>query len=222
MATLTQIFAALQGIADGGGEMKASLQAILAEKDKTTTELETKLNTATQTVSTITKALDCAEDAILPTIKAFKAKDTEIENFKQSLANKDTEISTLKSTVGVLERKQTLQVFCGVVGADPEVVGELLPSELEVNVKEVSDKGKTSKQGFVVVDGKPVSFADYVAADPKLVKFSASIFPQSSNPPSTPPKLPSGKSEAPKLSIVDSLKANQKTKAEAVRRQING
>lgn len=219
---LTAIYSALGGIEDKGGEMVAFLKSHIAKMSGDQSEVETKLTSAQETVKAIAASLGVAEAEVLPIVKAYKTKDKEIETLKSLTDAKENEVKGLKEEIGSLKRREDLNKFSSLVGADSEVLLDLLPVDLEFKVADTVIDGKGTKKGMVVQNGKEIPFADYVDSDAKLSKFRASIFPQSANPPSAPLRLPNGKSDGSKDPVLDALTSDRRSKASSVRKLVNG
>lgn len=201
---LSDVLAALSGL-DNGTELKTFLQTLVSQKDTAISEAEAKLSAVEARVKAI--AASVGGDEIEDKLKELKTTAAKLTSMQSEVDTYKTEAENLKTQVSQLDRKDKMTTFAQVVGADREVLMELLPQELEFATERIDDNGKSIDRGYVVIDKKKLTFSDYVKQDAKLSKFAASIFPNTTQPTPSNIKLPSGKnSDTPAPSSTEALK----------------
>lgn len=190
--TLAQILAALAAL-ENGAELKQWLQNFIADKDKAVTDAESANNTANKRLSTIAKELGTDDAGIEESLRKIKGEAKELETATKQIDTLKGKVSTLEGTIKESARKETVASFASVVGADKDVLFDLLPSDAELTIAEIDNEGTKTKVGKIKIDGKDIDFVEHVSADPRLSRYKESIFTQQQNPPKTPPKMPTGK-----------------------------
>lgn len=137
----------------------------------------------------------------------------------QELVNKEAQSAT---QVKQLNRQIEVSHVASKVGANAQVLLDLIPTEVQIN-----PDGTVQTQ-----DGKTQTLVDYVKADPKLNLYQASIFgattqtPVVTQPVSIPGSILSGRSQSseplsPTAQALKQLKAQQNNNAESVLARFN-
>jgi vacuolar-type H+-ATPase subunit I/STV1 len=211
---LTELLEALGKIEDKGAEYKSYLKKLIADKDAAIAVAESLSNSTDVRLSSFATSLGCKVEDLDSTIKELKKSKKDLETQNTVLETLKSKMSEAEIKYKSLERQGNLKEFSSRVGADFEVLKDLLPADIEV----VEDKVK--------VEGKELVFAEYVDATPALAKYRNSIFTVGSNPPKTPPKLPTGKStdkaQDPLKLLSQTELERQKTKAERLLNRFSG
>lgn len=186
--TLSAILKILES-AENGAELKQWLNTHLSDKDTAIAEQRGEAEKVVKQLRSLGKILGVAPEAVEEKLKEVAGVAATVATLKSSEENLKQKLTEAEKRAAKVEHLANLREFSATVGANFEVLAELLPTDLTFKV----DTKDEVRQGFITVEGKDVLFADFVEGDEKLRKYRGSIFTTKENPPKTPTKLPTGK-----------------------------